>query len=554
MKIKTKSIKLNMILNVLLTITSLITPLITFPYITNVLTPIEIGTVSFAQSFVSYFSTFALLGVGIYGVRACAVVKDNKMQLSKVVHEILLILLITSAIAYTALYICIFTIPKLYDEKVLYFIISSSIILSSIGISWLFAAMEDYTYITIRSILFNLLAVILMVTLIKKPEDYLLYAGISVIAGVGSNLLNIIYARKYISFKWIGKYELKKHIKPLLTFFIMGAIILVYTNLDKTMLGFMVHDDNFSVGIYETSVKYYRIITSLCTAIPAVLLPRLSYYIQKKEMTTFYNLLSKAMSFILVVSIPIATYFVVMAKQSVLFLANVEYMNSIVPMQIMIPAIIFVGITNIIGIQMLVPLGEENKVSLSVLCGAIVDVVLNACLINYFAGQGNAAIATAISTLCAEFSVLIAQLIIARKHIAKVVRKINYFKIIAINVLFAGVSIGVSFIKFNISDIRLKSFVELAVTASICFVAYLIILLVCREPIAMETLSLLKGKIIKRKVVETIVENGDAESIVNVDDEACEGEKIVVDKKPVTQEIMQKNEINENKGKETDEV
>ena len=86
-----KSIKLNFIMNALLTMSQFIFPLITFPYVSRVLLPAGTGKVSFATSFVSYFSMFAQLGIPTYGIRACAKVRDNKEELSRTVHELSLI-------------------------------------------------------------------------------------------------------------------------------------------------------------------------------------------------------------------------------------------------------------------------------------------------------------------------------------------------------------------------------------------------------------------------------------------------------------------------------
>lgn len=82
------SIKKNFIMNALLTISSFIFPLITFPYISRILSPEGIGKVSFANSVVAYFALFAQLGIPTYGVRACAKVRDNKKELSQTVQEI----------------------------------------------------------------------------------------------------------------------------------------------------------------------------------------------------------------------------------------------------------------------------------------------------------------------------------------------------------------------------------------------------------------------------------------------------------------------------------
>ena len=85
---KKKSLKWNFIMNTILTMSSFIFPLITFPYVSRVLLPVGTGKVSFATSFISYFSMFAQLGIPTYGIRACAKVRDNKEELTRTAHEL----------------------------------------------------------------------------------------------------------------------------------------------------------------------------------------------------------------------------------------------------------------------------------------------------------------------------------------------------------------------------------------------------------------------------------------------------------------------------------
>ena len=105
-----------------------------------------------------------------------------------------------------------------------------------------------------------------------------------------------------------------------------------------------------------------------------------------------------------------------------------------------------------------------------------------------------------------------------------IVKEIKYFKIIIINALFILVVIGVSFIKLNISDARMNAFANLAISASICFVAYLLILICCKEPIIMEILTKIKSKFRKKtnlksdKAIEQEILN-DTNEISNEDKE-----------------------------------
>ena len=141
---KQKSIKLNFVMNMVLTMSSFLFPLITFPYISRILLPEGTGKVSFASSLISYFSMFAQLGIPTYGIRACAKVRDDRQELTRVAQELLIINLVMSSISYVALFAAIAWVPRLQREKPLYVIISLTILLTSIGMEWLYKALEQY--------------------------------------------------------------------------------------------------------------------------------------------------------------------------------------------------------------------------------------------------------------------------------------------------------------------------------------------------------------------------------------------------------------------------
>ena len=111
-----KSIKLNFIMNAILTVSSFLFPLITFPYVSRILLPEGTGKVSFATSVVTYFMMLSQLGIPMYGLRACAKVRDDREALSRTVHELLVINLVMSLISYILLGGCVLLVPKLRAE------------------------------------------------------------------------------------------------------------------------------------------------------------------------------------------------------------------------------------------------------------------------------------------------------------------------------------------------------------------------------------------------------------------------------------------------------
>ena len=143
---KQKSLKLNFIMNALLTMSSFIFPLITFPYVSRVLGPTGTGQVNFATSLITYFSMFAQLGIPTYGIKVCAQVRDDHEKLTRTTQELLIINLVMTVISYVAFIIALFAVPKLASDKMLYVITSSTILLTTIGMEWLYKALEQYTY------------------------------------------------------------------------------------------------------------------------------------------------------------------------------------------------------------------------------------------------------------------------------------------------------------------------------------------------------------------------------------------------------------------------
>ena len=481
---KNTSIKKNFIMNAILTMSSFIFPLITFPYVSKILLTVGTGKVQFVTSVISYFNMFAHLGIPSYGVRAIAKVREDKEEMTRVAQELLIISLVTSVIAYIALFIALLIVPRFQDEKALFFIISSQILLSTIGMEWMYKGLEQYSYITIRSIIFKIVAMIMMFMFIHKQSDYIIYGFITIVASVGSNILNLINAKKYISFKPVGNYNFKRHKNSILTFFAMACATTIYTHLDSVMLGFMI--DDAEVGIYHAAVKIKTLLVSIVTSLGTVLLPRSSYYIQHKQFDEFKKVSRKALNFVVIASLSLTIYFILFADKGIFLLTTKEFAGSIVPMQIIMPTLVFIGLTNIMGLQILVPLGREKVVLISEIVGAVVDLVINFLLIPTMKSSG-----AAIGTLAAEFAVLVVQYIAIRKDIQEQISSIQYKKIIFAISLSIVSSIWVRYMGWG-------NFLSLLVSGIIFFGIYLFILTITKETLTIEIENQLIGKLIKR--------------------------------------------------------
>ena len=463
-----RTVKFNFIMNAILTVSSILFPLITFPYISRVLLVEGSGKVAFATSVVSYFTMFATLGIPTYGIRACARVRDDKEKLSQTVQELLIISGITTAITYAIFFILLFIIPQFAGQKELLIVMGVSIGLTTIGVQWFYSALEQYSYITVCAVLFKIIGLILMFLLVKEPKDYIIYGAIHVVGSFGSYILNFLRLRKFITLKKQNKYNLRQHGKGILTFFLLSVATSVYLNLDLVMLGFMKGD--VEVGYYNAGIKVKTVLVTCVTSLGTVLLPRLSYYIQQEKKQEFQRMVTKAFQFVLIVSVPMMVYFILYAKESILFLAGESFLPATVSMIILMPTVLFIGLSNITGIQILTPLGRENHVVCSVTAGAILDFVLNLILIPKFGAAG-----AAFSTTMAEMLVLIIQCMYLRKQLWEMVKRIQVWKIV-FAILFASIA-GVIFQ----NKISMSVLGTLCVSAVLFLGVYGVVLLVLKE-------------------------------------------------------------------------
>lgn len=478
---KQKSIRKNFLMNIILTMSSFIFPLITFPYVSRILQPDGTGKVAFATSIISYFALFCQLGIPMYGIRVCAQVRDNREELTRIAHELLIINLITSFICYVALAISIILIPRLYEERTLFVIVSSGIFFSIIGMEWLYKALEQYIYITIRSIIFKFIALIFLFLMIHGEKDYVAYGFITVFAASASNILNLINAHNYIGFKLVGNYDFKRHIRPIIIFFAMSCATTIYTNLDTVMLGFMKSD--IEVGYYNAAVKVKTILVSVVTALGSVILPRASYYIENGMKDKFVQMNRKALSFVIMLAMPLTFYFIIYAKSGIIFLSGQAYTGSILPMQVIMPTLLFIGITNIFGIQILVPTGREKVVLYSEIAGAIVDIIINIFLIPNLASVG-----AAIGTLMAEVVVFIVQYFYLRNDIKEIVKGVHFSRVITGTFLATIFSMWIQFL-------NLSNFITLLISAIIFFGVYILYMLFRKDEILIELIEQILYKI-----------------------------------------------------------
>ena len=483
-EIKIHSIKYNFLMNIIMRVSQLIFPLVTFPYISRVLLNDNNGKIAFATAVVSYLTLVSSLGIPTYGIKICAQKRDDKEQLSKTVQELFvlnIIFLIASIIIFGVL---LYFVPSFYENRVVLMIISTGTILNVIGVEWFYQAIEQYDYITKRNIVFKIASLILMFIFVHKPEDYIVYSCIMVFGSYGSYICNFLKLKSYVLLKFNLPLELKQHLKPIFFLFLYSAATQIYTNLDTVMLGFITND--YEVSLYNVAVKVKLILVSLITALGTVLLPRASYYL-KTNREKYNDILNKAFCISILCSLPCMTFFIIEASDVIMILAGSNYLEAVIPMQLILISLLPISLSSITAWQVLIPM-EKNMITVGgAVIGGLIDFSINLVLIDKIGSSG-----AAIGTIVAEFLVLIIHIFGIWPIFKENFDGKDVFKIFVTTIVSGILCVLVRYL-YHINN----PFIGVSAIGVLFFATFLIILLVTKEKTAIWMFELIRGKIQK---------------------------------------------------------
>lgn len=416
---KKKSLGTNALLNGIKSLLSLIFPLITFPYVSRILGAEGIGIYNFSNSVVSYFVLIAGLGVSTYAVREGAKYRDDINKIEKFSSEVFSINIVSTLIAYIFLIVSLISFEDLKKDFLCILIFSLQILFTTVGTEWIYTIYEDYAYITLRSIIFNIISIILLFVFVRTSKDYLQYAAITVFASVGANIFNYFHARKMVKIKFTCHMNISHHLKPILIIFASSIAVMIYVNSDITLLGIM--KNNYVVGIYSVSTKIYSIVKSMLTALLVVTVPRLAVLWGKHKYKEYKNILKKVINNLVVIVFPSMIGLIMLSKEVIIVISGQGFIRAQSSLQILCFALIFSLFGWIISDCVLIPAKREKYFFYATCISAIMNILINVLFIPLLSEN-----AAAISTVIAEGCMMMINFYFARDVIKDIFKSRSF--------------------------------------------------------------------------------------------------------------------------------
>jgi len=190
------SIRKNFFYSALLTVSNYVFPFVTYPYVSRVLGVTNIGICNFVDSIVNYFILFSMMGISIVGMREIAAARDDREQRNRVFSSLFSLNLLTTLIAAIALVVVIYTVPSLTDYRPMLWIGLAKLAANCLCMDWLFRGLEEFRFITNRSILIKCLYVGAVFLFVRKAEDYWVYYLLTTLTLVANACVNVSFSRR----------------------------------------------------------------------------------------------------------------------------------------------------------------------------------------------------------------------------------------------------------------------------------------------------------------------------------------------------------------------
>ncbi len=219
-------------------------------------------------------------------------------------------------------------------------------------------------------------------------------------------------------------------------FWFINILGIVYFQVDTLMIGF-IHGDA-AVGIYNASYRLVAALAFIPVSLMAALFP-ITSRLFKEDKDLLRQIFLKTIRYLVLLAVPILLLTVILAPEIIQFLYNGQFHQSILVLQILIFAQMFVFFNHIASIT-LNSIDLQKRVTVITALTLLLNVCLNAFLIPYYSYNG-AAIATVASELvnlgCLIYSI---HLLIIQRFSFEIPLFKSIFKI-SVAGIFAGVSV-----------------------------------------------------------------------------------------------------------------
>ena len=402
------STKKNAAYNVAYRIFSLLLPLVTAPYLSRTVGTEGVGLYTGAWTTSEIFCLIAMLGLADYGVRAIAQVRDNREELDKTFSGIWQMQLIVASITLLFWFGYVFLVAG--KEKTIALHLTMMSVSCLCSFDWCLMGLDQFKPIALRNTFVKVAAAVCVFIFVKSIDDLWIYGFAWSLATLLGNLSCVTSLKGRVSYHRVSMKETLKHLRPCAVLFISVAAVTIYRKMDKEMVFYIAGESQ--TGLYEHAEKIIYCLSGFISAIGTVMLTKVTNLQKKGETEKIARNMDKSMNLVIAMVTSMAFGVAAVADRFAPLFYGEQFAYS---GTLMIPlgfTLIMIGFANVIRTQVVLPQKRDYVLVRSVCTGAVVNLIMNTCLIPSMGSMG-----AVIGTLAAEMTVPVVQFIFLRKAV-----------------------------------------------------------------------------------------------------------------------------------------
>lgn len=389
-------------------------PFATMPLLIKALGLEEFGRIGFSSAVIAYFIVLVEWGYSLGSTRDISLVRDNKNKRSEIFWSVVLGRAFLSLLGGLFLYVMVCFSPRLESNSPILLISWLAVLASVISPNFYFQGVEKMATMAVVNLSVRVISVPVVYYFIRSADDVLLavliQSGCIFLASFANFVAVIRKTEVYFVPPSITRTlcEFKKN-KSL---FISNAAISLYTNSSAVILGFVATDA--AVGVFTAAYTIVKAGLALLGPLSQAVFPRISYMLKndrvngEKALRVIF-LLQGAIGMFIMLGIAILSPVVVPLVFGGGF-------NSVVwVLWVFAPLIFCVALSNVLGMQIMIPLGYDKPFSITLIAAGLFNIILAIPLGMVWDAGG-----VAFSMVAAEVLVTVGMLIFVRKHEPKV--------------------------------------------------------------------------------------------------------------------------------------
>ncbi|MGG1676515.1 oligosaccharide flippase family protein [Neobacillus sp. NRS-1170] len=482
-----KSLIKNAIYKITLNFFNLIVPVIIGAYVYRTLGTDAIGRVKTGETIFNYFFIFAAFGVYQYGLREVSKIRTDKEKVNQLFTSLFTFSLMTNVVT-LIIYLVVSYLG--YGSKALFpvlMVYGTNFFLNIFFVEWVNEAYEDYGFITIKTVIVKIIYVILLLTFVKSSDNYLVFIGLLALTTGLNNIISFIYVKRRVKFDF-SNIRFAPHLKPLFLVVIFSNGNILYTQLDRFMLGQFVSEK--SVSYYTMAQQIATMINAIMLSIIQVTIPRLSFLVGSENDNQYLGLLNRIAKIYSALLFPAAIGLYVVADLGVVIYGSKEFIPAGPVLKIFALYMITIGFESILSNQVIYIKKKENILVRLIFLSGIVNAALNSlCL--YF---GVLTAETAILTTAVANILLIA---LEYQYIRRYL-KIPFQLLSWANLKYLVFSLPFIPISLVIRSVFNGTILLFILIVAACGLLYMVILVLSKDEIITLFTSKMKGKFLKK--------------------------------------------------------